>query len=240
MLLYYIRHGEPTYCHDQLTPLGQFQAELVAKWLAHCNIDEIYASSSNRTVQTATPLSLLINKEITRLSWAHEDNAYRALCIGDRFVEGKSKWCYQDTDIIAQFNRSDVRALGRKWYTHPCFTEHSFGPGIERIQQNTDTFLKSFGYYHDLDNNCFRTKQDCDKTIAFFAHEGIGTIFLSWILDIPYPEFATRFKMSHTGITTIRFQKRGNIVIPEILSYSNDSHLYTEEVKRLSSHTTLP
>ena len=225
MLLYYIRHGDPTYRPDQLTPLGQLQAESVGSWLARHDIDEIYASSSNRAVQTATPLSLLINKEITHLRWAHEDNAYRALCIGDRFTEGKSKWCYQDNGIISQFNRSDVRALGRKWYMHPCFAEHSFGPGIERIQQDTDAFLESFGYHHDLENNCFRTEQDCDKTIAFFAHEGIGTIFLSWILDIPYPEFATRFKMSHTGITIIDFHRRGNIVIPEILTYSDNSHL---------------
>ena len=228
MLLYYIRHADPTYQPDQLTSLGHIQAKSVAKRLARYGIDEIYASSSNRAVQTAQPLSVLIKAEINQLPWAHEDNAYRALCIGDRFTEGMSKWCYQDHTIIQLFNRPDVRALGRKWYTHPCFAEHSFGPGIEAIQQNTDAFLKSLGYAHDLENNCFYTEKDTEKRVAFFCHEGIGTVFLSWLLDIPYPEFVTRFKMSHTGVTAIHFNRRGNIVIPELLTYSNDSHLYAD------------
>ena len=47
MLLFYIRHGDPIYNPDSLTPLGHRQAEAVAKRLALYGIDEIYASSSN-------------------------------------------------------------------------------------------------------------------------------------------------------------------------------------------------
>ena len=48
MLLFSIRHGEPIYDPDSLTPFGHRQAEAVAKRLALYGIDEIYASSSNR------------------------------------------------------------------------------------------------------------------------------------------------------------------------------------------------
>ena len=50
MLLFYIRHGDPIYDPDSLTPLGLRQAEAVAKRLSLYGLDEIYASSSNRAM----------------------------------------------------------------------------------------------------------------------------------------------------------------------------------------------
>lgn len=55
MLLFYIRHGDPTYNPDELTPLGKRQAEAAAKRLALYGIDRIFASTSNRAIQTAQP-----------------------------------------------------------------------------------------------------------------------------------------------------------------------------------------
>ena len=53
MILFYVRHGDPIYNPDQLTPLGHRQAESVAKRLALFGVDEIYASTSTRAMQTA-------------------------------------------------------------------------------------------------------------------------------------------------------------------------------------------
>ena len=55
MLLYYIRHGEPTYDPDELTPNGRRQAEAVGRRLARFGLDKIYCSTSNRALQTAQP-----------------------------------------------------------------------------------------------------------------------------------------------------------------------------------------
>ena len=44
MLFFYVRHGDPIYNPNQLTPLGKRQAEAVAKRLAMHGIDEIYVS----------------------------------------------------------------------------------------------------------------------------------------------------------------------------------------------------
>ena len=41
MLLFYIRHGDPIYNPDSLTPLGHRQAESVAKRLSMFGIDEM-------------------------------------------------------------------------------------------------------------------------------------------------------------------------------------------------------
>ena len=53
MLFFYVRHGDPIYNPDSLTPLGERQAEAVSKRLAMYGIDKIYSSTSNRAYLTA-------------------------------------------------------------------------------------------------------------------------------------------------------------------------------------------
>ena len=41
MLLYYIRHADPIYEPDSLTPLGERQAEALSRRLARFGLDEL-------------------------------------------------------------------------------------------------------------------------------------------------------------------------------------------------------
>ena len=77
MLFFYVRHGDPIYNPDQLTPLGKRQAEAVAKRLALYGIDKIYASTSNRAIQTAEPTAEILKKEIAQLDFAKEHYAWQ-------------------------------------------------------------------------------------------------------------------------------------------------------------------
>ena len=81
MLFFYIRHGDPIYDPDSLTPLGQKQANAVAKRLALYGIDKVYASSSNRAIQTAKPTCDLIKKEMEILDFANEGHGWKELTI---------------------------------------------------------------------------------------------------------------------------------------------------------------
>ena len=62
MLFFYIRHGDPIYQPDSLTPLGEYQAEAVKSRLGQFGLDKIYASSSNRAILTATPTAKMLKK----------------------------------------------------------------------------------------------------------------------------------------------------------------------------------
>lgn len=225
MILYYIRHGLPIYDPNQLLPLGHRQAEAVAKRLATFGIDRIYTSPSNRARQTAQPLCELTVQEPVVLDWIDEDLAFRELAVPE---DGRMQWCFRHRKYRPLMCRNDMLALGRQWHTHPAFAGTNFGPAIQRIQQETDGFLESLGYRHDLENNCYHLLRKNDDRIALFAHEGVGVAVLSCMLDIPYPIFSTHFDMTHTGVSVIHFQEKDGIVIPNLLSFSNDSHLYRE------------
>jgi len=226
MILYYIRHGDPIYEPNQLTPLGERQAEAVAKRLAVHGMDRIYSSPSNRARQTAEPLCQILKQEPVILDWADESIAFREMSIPDG--ERKNQWPFRHSLYRNLLNRQDVRDLGRNWYTHPEFAGVKLGAPIERIQREADGFLEDLGYRHDLQANSYIQLRENTERIAFFAHEGVGTAFLSCILDIPYPIFSTRFDMSHSDVTVIHFEERFGRVIPVVLTYSNDAHLYRE------------
>ena len=68
------------------------------------------------------------------------------------------------------------------------------------------------------------------KRVALFAHEGFGKIFLSSILDIPYPLVAAHLELGHSSVTVIHFDENNETTFPRVLQWSNDSHLYKENI----------
>lgn len=226
MILYYIRHGDPIYHPNQLTALGERQAEAVAKRVAVHGIDRIYSSPSNRARQTAEPLCQITKISPEILEWSDEDRLYSEMAQVD--TDGRKQWPFRHSVYRDLLNSREVRDLGRLWYTHPEFADIGVGPAIERVQGEMDDFLESLGYKHDLENSCYQQLRENNDRVAFFAHEGIGVAILSCILDIPYPMMSTRYDMTHTGVTVIQFEEKFGSVIPQVLTFSNDSHLYRE------------
>ena len=114
MLLYYIRHGEPTYDPDELTPNGRRQAEAIARRLARYGVDKIYSSSSIRAQQTARPTAELTRCEVVTLDWCHEDYAKAEMMLpsnGDPTGNspsggGKRRWCFYIPEIVTMMIRS--------------------------------------------------------------------------------------------------------------------------------------
>lgn len=226
MILYYVRHGDPIYEPDQLTALGAVQAAAVAKRLALNGMDRVYSSTSNRARQTAQPLCDLVKREAVLLDWCSEAHAWEELTTVNE--QGQKVWCCAEPRTRDLFAREEVRRLGRLWYTHPAFQGTNYAAGITRLQRETDGFLAGLGYRHDPEGNCYVSEGGRSEKVALFAHAGAGGAILSSILDIPYPLFAPRFDMGHTGVTVIRFPEEPGRVYPEVLTFSNDSHLYRE------------
>ena len=228
MLFYYIRHGDPIYDPDSLTPLGERQAESVAKRLALHGIDEIYASTSNRAILTARPTAEILKKEITELDFANESHAWRSFTIDAKNPDRKT-FLFHSREAKEAFRTPECRALGDRWYDHPEFSldRDRYEQGVARVRRESDEFFESLGYKH-LGNGKYEVVNHTSKRVALFAHQGFGMIFLPTIIGIPYSEFATRFDMTHTGVTVINFEDEGGFAYPKILTLSNDSHIFRD------------
>jgi len=226
MLLYYIRHGDPVYEPDSLTPLGHEQAKAVAKRLAVHGIDKIYSSTSNRARLTAQPLCDLLKTEAELLEWCHEDNAYEYFHIVR--PDGTKKWAVMDMPTKKLFVSKELGRMGDLWYEHPRFQNTNFAGGVEFFGIKTDDLLAAHGYVRDEEFNCYRTQHPSDERIALFAHWGAGGAILSHILGVPYPQFAMHFTMGHSAVTVIEFREVEGLVIPKALTMASDSHIYKE------------
>ena len=235
MLLYYIRHGDPIYDPDQLTPLGHQQAEALAKRLALFGLDEIYASPCNRALQTAKPTCDLLGLEPKILEFLNEEKLGGLKVPVD---EKKMDWVWAHPVYSQIFASREVRALGDAWYTHPELQAFHFERTLEPIQDSVDLLLASLGYEHDQEKGLYKVTQRCpEKRIAIFAHENIGKILMSRILDIPYAYYAAHFDMHTSSLTVIRFDDGntpgysgvpGEYARARVLTLSNDAHLYRE------------
>ncbi len=225
MLLFYIRHGEPIYDPDSLTVLGEKQAEAIARRLALYGIDRIFASTSNRAIQTAMPTSKVLKKEITLLDFCHEDHAWSELSV---FKEDATRtWAFWEQKTKELFVDKTI-ALNDKWYEDKRLPENTFKIGIERINASVDEWLLSLGYRHDRTKGIYHTVKPTKERVVLFAHQGFGVAFLSSLLDIPYPLFCTHFDIGHSDMTVIEFDAHNGVVIPKVLTHSNDGHLYKE------------
>ncbi|NLK40154.1 MAG: histidine phosphatase family protein [Clostridiales bacterium] len=226
MLLFYIRHGDPIYNPDSLTPLGHKQAEAVAKRLALFGVDRIYSSTSTRAVQTAQPICDLLKKEAELLDFCHENYAWKDFSVTDK--NGKTTWPQNNDEFRQLFASDEIRKLGNQWYEHPAFKDHNFKSGSKRIHDEADKLLYSWGYEYISEEGRFKVIKSNNDRIALFAHAGFGSIFLSYLLNIPYPQFSIHFSMCHSGMTVLEFKEKNGYTIPKVLIYSGDSHLYRE------------
>jgi probable phosphoglycerate mutase len=226
MILFYIRHGDPIYVPDSLTPLGERQAEALAKRLSLYGIDEIYASTSNRAIKTATPTAEVLKKEITQLDFANEIHAWGNLTVFNE--NNERRWLFDSKRHVELFNTDEVQSLGFRWYSHKEFDGYAFEEEMARIKGSANGFLESLGYKQVGNLGKYEIVASNDKRIALFAHAGFGLAFLSVVLGIPYPTFCTHFDMCHSGMTVIEFKEIDGFAYPKIMTYSSDSHLYRE------------
>lgn len=232
MILFYIRHGDPIYDPDQLTPLGERQAEAVAKRLALFGIDEVYASTSTRAMQTAHPTCELTKNEVKPLDWMNEKYALNELKV--QLSENRHTWVWAHPTYSQILASREVRELGDKWYEHPSLAEYHFERCQNRVGKEMDLWLASLGYEHDRDKGLYKIiGNNTDKRVALFAHEGAGKVFLSELLDIPFPYYAAHFDMKHSGMTVISFDEGGKngfdgYARARVLTLSNDSHIFRD------------
>lgn len=227
MLLFYVRHGDPIYSPNQLTPLGQRQAEAIGKRLAIYGVDKIYASSSNRAMQTAQPTCEILKKDKEILDFCNEDLAWADFA--PELPDGRKTWAFYHPDTRRLFVDPSVTALGLQWYEHPELKKYNFKKGLDRIQTELDALLLKHGYEHIPGTGTYKAVHPNDDRIALFAHQGFGMNFMSQLLDIPYPFYSTHFDLTHTGLTVIEFKDEGDgTVIPKVLTVSSDAHIYKE------------
>ena len=227
MLFFYVRHGDPIYDPDSLTPFGHRQAEAVGKRMAKAGIDQIYASPRGRAIQTAEPAAKALGLDIKIEPWMDESLAARAF--GGVDEEGKPvTWAFWQPNKLIGNNSAyeDRDSFSHSYYRN----DKEAKAWAQTLERESDAFLSRLGFVRTKEGNGYLVTEKNSKKIAVFAHQGFGLHWLSHLLNIPYHVFTASFDISHTGVTIIHFDENKDITYPKILLLSDISHLYEEKL----------
>ena len=223
MLFYLIRHGDPDYSTDSLTPLGRRQAEAVARRLSVHGLDRIYSSPMGRAQQTAQPTAELLRLPIGIEDWSSEAHAWEELTEIDE--KGKKRWVWDCKTRLEASEKERPILTMNNWMEMPSVAGTTIKAGYDRIQAASDEFFARHGYVREGLN--YRIVKPSDERIALFAHAGFGHAFLGVLLGIP-PQFLwSTFDMTHCGISIFHFANHSDgWTQPRCLSFSDTSFLY--------------
>ena len=219
MLLYIIRHGEPIYDPDTLTPLGKKQAEALAKRFAVHGFDRIFTSPNGRARETAAPTckALGITPEIE--PWTSEDLVWNSLSNFDG-----SGWSYLADPRIMKSD--ELVSYDTKWHKNAIFSKAKAPKETyEHIIRESDAFTEKLGYVRE--GRVYRIERANTDRVAVFCHQGFGVTWLSHLLGIPPCLFWSSFDMTHTGVTILHFENNDTgYTAPKCLVLSDTSHIY--------------
>lgn len=227
MLLFIVRHGDPIYDPDSLTPKGHLQAKALAKRFGMHGLDKIYSSPLIRAQQTAQPTAELLGLPIEIEEWTSE-----SLTANTFYVErpdGFRSWIFHQNPTVLKNDAS--HNMIDNWYEADCFKgyDKDFKGGYERIQKASDEFLARHGY--ERDGSIYKITKPNDDRIAVFCHQGFGVTWLSHLIGIPPHLFWTSFDFSHSGVTVLAFRNYQNgLTVPQCLQLSDLSHIFADRL----------
>ena len=223
MLLYVIRHGDPVYSPDSLTPKGQRQAEAVGRRLAQHGLDQIFSSPLIRAQQTAQPAAELLNLPIQIEDWTSESYTWRDFTL--TFPDGKRRWTYNIQNTRFRSQENIIR--NQDWYECDVFEGQDFATPYKRIQEGSDQFLAKLGYKRQ--DGVYKITHANDQRVALFCHEGFSMIWFPFLLGIPPHLFWASFSITHTGVSVFEFENNADgFTAPRALCIDDISHIYAD------------
>jgi len=218
MRLFIIRHADPDYPNNTITPAGHLEARALAERLAKLGLDRIYSSPLGRAVDTARytadafGLTPVIQPWTAELSWAHiEQDGLGKSMPWDVHGHTVRRWKEEPT--------------AANWHTLPPLDRPEFREGFARIRSDSDAFLAALGYRHE--DGVYRVERGSREKIAVFCHGGFGLTWLAHLLQIPPPLMWAGFFLPPSSVTTVLLDERGGgVAVPRCLGVGDISHLH--------------
>ncbi len=226
MILYVIRHGDPDYAIDSLTPLGKRQAEAVGRRLASAGIDRVFSSPLGRAKETAAPLCELLHKELKVEDWLSEKLAWDDISAPNS--EGHIDFIYNGYPSSMFKSDGLLNASADDFDSSDASCGVSVVKALKRVGSESDRLLSGLGYTR-TSKALYKASPGSEERVAVFCHEGAGMLWMSYLLGIPPHIFWSSFAFTHTSVSIFHFEPKG-ITSARCLALCDTSHLYAERL----------
>lgn len=217
MKIVFIRHAEPDYEHNTLTPKGFIEAEALGEMYHDEQMDEIHVSTLPRAIFTADALIKGTNKTYQLHSWLEE--FFHKITMPDGSV--KHTWDYKPNFF---FN------YDKKFYDNDTYLDTEIMKSgdikakYDEVIKNFDEILKNNGY--ERNGNLYKVTNSNHRVIVFVCHFGMMSVLMSRLMNIPYTTIAEMFMCPPSGVTIFNSEEREEgIAYFRCSNYGDVSHL---------------
>ena len=241
MRLLFIRHGDPDYEDDALTPLGKQEAKLLVPRMQKEKVRDFYVSPLRRARQTAAPTLAALGRDAVELDWLKEFPA-RVDINGSPYLQKAfpNTWKKEDGTFGDRIAWDQMPAT---WKNDPAYyipdgwrsTELAKSGDMEEVYDyvtgSFDALLEKYGYRRE--GNLYLTEMGNNDTIAFFCHFGLTCVLLSHLWGINNPLFLFHsLACAPTSVTEVFTEEREKgIVLFRATKIGDVSHLYAAGAK---------
>lgn len=221
MKLLFIRHGDPDYELDSLTPKGWKEAALLAQRICKLEVRDFYCSPLGRARDTAGVTLKRLRREATVCDWLQEFPVRIPEPEHPETGEMVIPW-----DLMPAYwtKRADLYDKD-KWFLDPIMQSGEMEPVYRGVTKGIDSVLEKYGYRRD--GMIYRTEGGNTDTIVFFCHLGVQLVILSYLLGISAPALWQGFFVAPSSVTTLvtEERKKGEVYF-RCSGLGDTSHLY--------------
>ena len=218
MQLWIIRHGDPDYSVDSLTPAGWKEAGLLADRIVGMNVRAFYVSPLGRAKDTASVTLKRMRREATELPWLRE---FDAPVTDARVGEKRRPWDWlpaEWTTVGAYYDKD-------RWSTAPVMRTGPVASEARRVAGGLDDLLRSHGY--EREGNIYRAVRPNRDTVVLFCHFGVECVMLGHLLGISPMVLWQGCCALPTSVTTLfTEERRGGVACFRMTAFGDTSHLY--------------
>ena len=170
MRLLIIRHGDPDYEHNDLTPAGKVEAELLVPRLQREEITEFYSSPLGRAKATARPTLEALGRTATEQDWLRE------FSIRILRPDKKGDYSFVPWDWLPSDWLQDPRLLDwKRWRENEIMAAEDVGGKYDRVTAEFDKLLEAHGYRRN--GLLYDAVQPNADTLAFSATSASAACF---------------------------------------------------------------
>lgn len=219
MKILIVRHADPDYSIDSLTPKGHREAELLSKRLTKLDVKEFYVSTLGRARVTADYTLNKLNRKPIVCEWLKEF----PVRINKPNEKDEIAWDWLPKDWTGDdrfYNISD-------WLNTPAMLEGNVKEEYTRVVLELDNVIKKHGY--ERKGRYYKAVNPNEDTIVLFCHFGVECVLLSHLLGISPMLLWHGFCAAPSSVTTIVTEEREKgIAYFRVGAFGDISHLYAE------------
>ncbi len=220
MRLLFIRHGDPDYELDSLTPTGRREAALLAERIAPMDVAEYYVSTMGRARETARPTLEKAGRTAEECDWLREFSVgVLRPDLGGKRSEVPWDWLPQD------WAKEPMLLSREHWHEHPVFAEADLKSAYDKVIGEFEKLLAAHGYVRD--GLCYRVERAGSETLAFFCHFGVSCVLLSRLMNVSPMVLWHGLAMAPSSVTTVYTEeRRPGVASFRAAAVGDVSHLY--------------